>query len=165
MKSLALFLVPGTRRRSVAAARAGLWPDEPNERPGDLETGRGADFETRRIRRSGLRQRNVVTTFGLRSLRERNVVTTFGLRSLRQRNVAATFGLRSLRERNVAATFGLRSLRERNVVTTFGLRSLRQRNVATTFGLGSLRERNVGAFWHFRGCLAPNGMRGGCRGS
>lgn len=95
MKSLALFPVPGTRRRSVAAARAGLWPDEPNGRPGD--------FEMRRIRRRGLQQRNVATTFGPRSLQERNVAATFGLRSLRERNVAATFGLSALFARHPRA--------------------------------------------------------------
>ena len=80
MKSLALFLVHGTRRRSIAAARAGLWPDEPNGRPGDLETGRGGDFETRRIRRRGLRQRNTMVMFGGAVLAGRNIEAYLGMR-------------------------------------------------------------------------------------
>ena len=66
---------------------------------------------------------------------------------------------------NVATAFGDGSLRKRNVAAAFGHGSLRKRNVVAAFGHGRLARRNVGAFWHFRGRMASNGMRGGCRGA
>ena len=165
MKLLTLFFMPGTRRRAAVAAREELLPDLEMGRPGEKETGLTAQRAKGRGRRARIRQRNVVAAFGRRSLRQRNVAAAFSLGSLRMRNVAATFGLGSLRRRNVAAAFGRRSLRERNRIIRFGFRSLRERNRIIRFGLRSLRARNVEAFWHFRGRLASNGMRGGCRGS
>ena len=122
MKLLTLFFAPGTRRRRADVARGKNYPDLESGSHGEEETGRGAGFETRKIRPRSLRQRNVVTTVGLRSLPQRNVVTPLSLGSLRQRNVAATWGLRSLRQRNVATALGSRRGLQTRVPGGGGLR-------------------------------------------
>lgn len=132
-----LFLPTETRRPAGDAAAGEKYPDVEARRLGEEETGRRGDDETGR--RIG------------RVRRERNRSLRFGCSALDGRNPSLRFGCFEIEGRN-------RSLR-------FGCFETEGRNPSLRFGLGSLRGRNLGAFWHFRGRLAPNGMRGGCRGS
>jgi hypothetical protein len=147
-----------------------------------------------RFGHGSLRERNRIIGFGHGGLRERNLTVRFGFRSLRERNRIIGFGCGSLREQNLIIGFGHRSLRPRNRISRMVLgfipfseseflppiqggpqidseknlwASLNLREITKPYDTrySPIRGRNVGFFWHFRGRLASNGMRGGCRGS
>jgi hypothetical protein len=160
MHAHSLFLSTGTRRPDGDAAREGNYPDEETWRRGDLDlpaslreallagTGRGGDFETRRIRR--------------RSLWERNRAAIFGHAEPAGRNMTAVFGHAGLARRIIATGFGRAVLVWRNRAAIFGCAGAARRNRAARFGHAGLVWRNIGAFWHLGGGLGLQRTRGGC---
>ena len=174
MHAHSLFLSTGTRRPDGDAAREGNYPDEETLRQGVLDlpaslrealragTGRGGDFETRRIRRRSLWARNMAAIFVHAEPAGRNMTAVFGHAGLARRIRATGFGRAGLAWRNVAAGFGRAVLVWRNRAAGFGCAGAARPNRAARFGHAGLVWRNIGAFWHLGGGLGLQRTRGGC---
>ena len=174
MHAHSLFLSTGTRRPDGDAAREGNYPDEETLRQGVLDlpaslrealragTGRGRDFETRRIRRRSLWERNRAAIFGHAEPAGRNMTAVFGHAGLARRIRATGFGRAGLAWRNIATGFGRAVLVWRNRAAIFGCAGAARRNRAARFGDAGLVWRNIGAFWHLGGGLGLQRTREGC---
>ncbi len=113
MKSLTPFLVPGTRRPDVAAAREVLLPDMETASVGEEETGRTEQRAKSTERRACLLGRNLIIRFRGPEMEWLNLTVRFGGSEMERRNLIIRFGTRELQERRGAPTFRHGNLRGR----------------------------------------------------